>query len=182
MFGDYSYLRYVDSDSGQMMYKKYMIDTNHDGVFDQRDLQKQYDFKFGIITTTAAYSCGNLVPVIAKQLGAVIIGERTGGGAHTVYVGASVDGFPFLMSSTNTMSDTNWKSVETGAQPDYVLVDTFSDNPDYSVLYDLDKISELMNKSDNPSSGNNLHMILAVCAVAAVLAVLALASIARKKA
>lgn len=167
MFGGYQYLRTIDSDSGEMSYIKYMVDTNHDGRFDEKDLERQYDFKFGIITTTAAYSCGNLVPVIAKQMGAVIIGETTGGGAHTVYVGAPIEGFAFLMSSTNTMADADWKSVETGAVPDFVLVDTFSDDPDYSVLYDIDRISELMNSSDDPGSVDYTVVILTACIIVA---------------
>ena len=47
------------------------------------------------------------------------------------------------------MVDSSWKSVETGAQPDCVLVDSFSESPDYKVLYDIDKLSEIMNRSDS---------------------------------
>ena len=105
----------------------------------------------------------------------LIIGETTGGGAHTMETGALPDGFFFHLSSTSTMADSAWKSVETGAEPDYVLVDSFSDNPDYSVLYDIDKISELMNKSEpSGSSGDNtmLYIIVGVVAALAVVGIL----------
>ena len=175
--GDYSYYRSMYSDSGEQLYIKYMTDTNLDGKFDEKDLQKQYDFKFGIITTTAAYSCGNLVPVLLKEKGVVIIGETTGGGAHTLEAGALPDGFIYHLSSTSTMADSAWKSVETGAKPDYVLVDSFSDNPDYSVLYDIDKISELMNKSN---SSDNTMMYIIIGVVAAIIVVVALVFVIRR--
>ena len=179
--GDYSYFRTMYSDSGEQAYYKYIIDTNLDGKFDEKDLQKQYDFKFGIITTTAAYSCGNLVPVILKESGVVIIGETTGGGAHTIEAGALPDGFFYHLSSTSTMADSTWKTVETGVVPDYVLVDSFSDNPDYSVLYNIDKISELMNKS-NPSgpSGDNTVMYVIIGVVAAIIVIGALVFVLRR--
>lgn len=161
--GDYSYYRSMYSDSGEQTYIKYMIDTNLDGKFDEKDLQKQYGFNFGIITTTAAYSCGNLVPVLLKESGVVIIGEKTGGGAHTMTAEALGDGFIFHISSTNTMTDSEWKTVETGAEPDYVLVDSFADTTDYSVLYDIDKISELMNKSGS-SGGAAMFVVIGVIA------------------
>jgi C-terminal processing protease CtpA/Prc len=176
--GDYSYLRTMYSDSGEQMYFKYMIDTNLDGKFDEKDLQKQYNFKFGIITTTAAYSCGNLVPVILKEKGVIIIGEKTGGGAHTMEAGALPDGFFFHLSSTSTMADSTWKTVETGAEPDYVLVDSFSDNPDYSVLYDIDKISELMNKSNSSDDNTMIYIIVGV--IAAIVIVGALVIVLRR--
>ena len=179
--GDYSYLRTMYSDSGEQAYYKYIIDTNLDGKFDEKDLQKQYDFKFGIITTTAAYSCGNLVPVILKESGVVIIGETTGGGAHTMETGALPDGFFYHLSSTSTMADSTWKTVETGAVPDYVLVDSFSDNPDYSVLYDIDKISEMMNKSEpSGSSGDNTVMYVIIGVVAAIIVIGALVFVLRR--
>jgi hypothetical protein len=175
--GDYSYYRSMFTDSGEQNYNKYLIDTNLDGKFDAKDLQKQYDFKFGIITTTAAYSCGNLVPVLLKEKGVVIIGETTGGGSHPMEVSAFPDGFIYHLSSTNNMADSTWKSVETGAKPDYVLVDSFSDNPDYSVLYDIDKISELMNKS---KSSDNTMLYVAVGIVAAIVIVGVLVFVLRK--
>ena len=171
--GDYSYYRGMFSDSGEQTYIKYIIDTNLDGKFDEKDLQKQYDFKFGIITTTAAYSCGNLVPVLLKEHGVVIIGETTGGGSHPMEAGALPDGFLYHLSSTNDMADSTWKSVETGAKPDYVLVDSFSDNPDYSVLYDIDKISELMNKSKSYDEETMRNVLTGVVVVIAIVCALA---------
>ena len=176
--GDYSYYSNMFSDSGGQSYLKYIIDTNLDGKFDEKDLQKQFDFKFGIITTTAAYSCGNLVPVLLKEKGVIIIGETTGGGAHPMEVSALGDGFIYHLSSTSTMADSAWKSVETGAVPDYVLVDSFSENPDYSVLYDIDKISELMNKSKSSDDNTMIYVIVGV--IAAIVIIGALVIILRR--
>jgi hypothetical protein len=76
------------------------------------------------------------------------------------------------------MADSTWKTVETGAVPDYVLVDSFSDNPDYSVLYDIDKISELMNKSE--PSGDNTVMYVIIGVVAAIIVIGALVFVLRR--
>ena len=76
------------------------------------------------------------------------------------------------------MADSKWKSVETGAEPDYVLVDSFSDNPDYSVLYDIEKISELMNKSK--SSDDNTMMYVIIGVIAAIVIVGALVFVLRR--
>jgi hypothetical protein len=79
------------------------------------------------------------------------------------------------------MADSTWKTVETGAVPDYVLVDSFSDNPDYSVLYNIDKISELMNKSKpSGSSGDNTVMYVIIGVVAAIIVIGALVFVLRR--
>jgi hypothetical protein len=92
--------------------------------------------------------------------------------------GALPDGFFFHLSSTSTMADSTWKTVETGAEPDYVLVDSFSDNPDYSVLYDIDKISELMNKSNSSDDNTMIYIIVGV--IAAIVIVGALVIVLRR--
>ncbi len=178
MYGGYAYSRSMDSNSGEMSSIMYAVDTNLSGKFDENDLRRQYDFRYGILTTTATYSCGNLIPVLAKEKGTVIIGKRTGRGAHAIEVGSLADGFFNHLSSSVTMVDSSWKSVETGAQPDCVLADSFSDSPDYKVLYDIDKLSEIMNRSD--SHGVDQTLWTAIGAVLAAVFAIALYAVISK--
>ena len=80
----------------------------------------------------------------------------------------------YHLSSTGTSTDSNWKSVETGAEPDYILVDSFSDNPDYSVLFDIDRISELMDRSEPSRDGDDtMKYIVTIIAAVALIAIAA---------
>ncbi len=77
----------------------YDIDTNLDGVYDDNDgFQGQYNFY--ILTSHYSFSCANLFPQTAKEMGiAKIIGEQSGGGACVVYYTATPDGKTYRISS-----------------------------------------------------------------------------------
>ncbi len=66
--------------TGETTVQRYLADTNLDGVIDEKDLEKQYDFRFAILTTRCSFSCGNILPVYAQEKGIMIIGEKSGGG------------------------------------------------------------------------------------------------------
>lgn len=61
-----------------------LVDLNLDGKFDEKDRETVYDFNFAILTSSNSFSCGNLLPFLAKEYGIAIIGERSGGGECAV--------------------------------------------------------------------------------------------------
>ena len=70
----------LDTLSGSYYEERYHVDTNLDGVADDRDgYGGQYDFY--IMTSGRSYSCGNALPYYAQRDGlAKIIGSKPGGG------------------------------------------------------------------------------------------------------
>lgn len=79
---DYSHLNIVNLLTGEIASDKYWSDTNLDGKIDEKDLEKQYDFRYAILTTRCSFSCGNLLPIYAQEKGVMIIGENSGGGSR----------------------------------------------------------------------------------------------------
>ena len=102
---------------------QYFIDTNLDGIYDENDSFKgQYNFY--ILTSNYSFSCANMFPKTAKEMGrAKIIGEQSGGGACVVYYTATPDGRPFRISSFNRNGDNvNAREYKDfGVAPDYEL-------------------------------------------------------------
>lgn len=127
-------------------------DINLDGKYDDGDHVMPYDFNYGILTTTASFSCGNYLPVSAQRDGIMILGETSGGGSCTVSFATAAEGLQMTVSSYNKLVvgygdegfDVN--AVERGAAPDAVLVTVDEQGDvDYSGIYDLDVISQRMN-------------------------------------
>jgi hypothetical protein len=126
-------------------------DINLDGVFDEKDHEKQYSFNFGILASSGSFSSGNYLPVSAQNQGIMILGETSGGGSCTVGFTAVPSGFMFPFSSATKLmvgygqSGFDPDAVEHGAAPDAVLVTVDPDgNVDYSGMYDIDVISQRM--------------------------------------
>ena len=83
---------------------KYMVDVNLDGKYNSDDHYFANKFEYYILTSNFSFSCGNLLPSMAQELNAAtIIGERSGGGACSVYSTALADGTLFNTSSFNTL-------------------------------------------------------------------------------
>jgi len=173
MTGDYSNLYMGWVDSGQKDVIKTITDTNLDGVFNEKDLKKQYDFNFGILCTKTSFSCGNLLPIYAQEHGIMILGERSGGGSCAIELAGTADSVLGTLSSVVILTDSKGNTVEVGATPDAVLVDTDDESADLSVLYDMDVLSEKMNDFYSPKSdGINVYTIVLI-----VLVILAAASL-----
>lgn len=85
--------------TGQTITETYEVDTNLDGKFDDQDKGQPCDFHVAILTSRASFSCGNAFPAFMQELGAAIIGERSGGGACAIQCMATPDGFWYQMSS-----------------------------------------------------------------------------------
>ena len=64
----------------------YKVDLNADGVYGGEGDTFKGKFNFYFLTSGFSFSCGNCLPGMAKDAGAKIIGERSGGGASPVGV------------------------------------------------------------------------------------------------
>ena len=114
-----NYLRGRTRLTGQTMVATFEADTNFDGVFDEKDRDAGFDFNYGILTTRQAFSCGNLFPIIMRESGAVVIGEKTGGGSCCIQFGTDSLGLRWLMSSAQwQLIDAGGNSVESGCTVD----------------------------------------------------------------
>ena len=133
-------------------------DRNMDGVIDEKDKDVSYPFNFGVLTTRAAFSCGNLFPILMQEKGAAVIGENSGGGSCIVQVMVLSDGPVFNMSSYQWhLRNTDGEDVvEKGADPDIPIERIeIEDRPntvfptlipgDYSPYYNEETLDQLMN-------------------------------------
>ena len=57
------------------------FDMNFDGVFDENDVSPYTDYNYGVLTSSYAFSCGNAYPWFMHEHGAMILGQKSGGGA-----------------------------------------------------------------------------------------------------
>ena len=132
---------YIDEREVQ---QDYLIDVNLDRKFDELDNEPLADFNFGLLTSKASFSCGNLLPALAKDYGIPLIGEITGGGGCAVLENCSMEGVYYRTSSFLHFTNTQYESIDSGVGVDYntAYVDgVFS----FENMFDLDLISEIMN-------------------------------------
>ena len=140
MTGDGS-LPVMSSNTGITVTETAEIDKNLDGEFDDKDNEVKYDFNYAILTTRFSFSCGNLMPCLAKQSGVAILGETSGGGTCMLSKLYYAEPFYYAMSNTLTMLDRNGNNIDSGAEPDVELVtETADGGTDYTDCYDIDKI------------------------------------------
>ena len=178
MTGDIAEKLDMDVQTGDISTMRIHFDTNLDGKFDKEDLKKQYDFNFAILTTSASFSSGNMLPVYAKDEGIMIIGEKSGGGICGLMIGSTADGLFGTYSSYNAGATKSGKDLEAGAEPDKVLID--STTTDYSVLYDIDTLSKAMNDFYAKKGGSNTLIYVAI-AIVVLVAIAAAVLFMRKK-
>ena len=118
MFGE-NVLRGYNVLTGQREHAVVHSDKNLDGVFDEKDEEVKYDFNYAVLTTRAAFSCGNLMPFLMQEHGAVLLGEPTGGGSCSVQIALLADGGEYFISSYLwALLDENGESVENGCKTD----------------------------------------------------------------
>ncbi len=138
----------------------YEVDTNLGGVFDEKDKEGIYSqFNYGVLTTRAAYSCGNLCPFLMQENGAVLLGEPTGGGSCCIQICALSDGMDFAMSSSQwLLTDKEYVSVENGCRTDLPIKGELETIPltqgssvtvevrDYSGFFTDEELDRMMNE------------------------------------
>ncbi len=124
------------------------VDLNLDGQINDLDKSVYYDFEYAFITSKISYSCGNLLPCLAKEAGLPILGERSGGGACSLLIAYTPETFFYTLSSYNKFITKDNKDVDNGAELDYDLTKQASDGSgiDYSGLYDVAAYSKMIDE------------------------------------
>ena len=132
-------------------------DKNLDGVFDEKDEEVKYDFNYAVLTTRAAFSCGNLMPFMMQEHGAVLLGEPTGGGSCCVQLMTLTSGGSGMMSSWLwALRDENGESVEGGCKTDLPIARIEPETPtnedprlsagDYTPFFDDVMLDRMINE------------------------------------
>ena len=125
----YCDLAIYNSVTGGKAITSYQADVNLDGNFDSNDTIS--DKNLYCLVSPLSFSCGNSVPAILKESGAVtIIGQETGGGACFVSHGITADGMFFNISGARVMSvskNGSFYNIDKGITPNVYLskVDSF---------------------------------------------------------
>ena len=129
--------------TGQRQKIYFDVDSNFDGVFDEKDKDVKYDLNIAVLISDISFSCGNLFPSLMKDIGFPVIGERSGGGACAVQPFITPEGIQFQISSARArLTNDKWECIDSGIEPNYVI-DVSSD---YDPFYDVTAISEIINK------------------------------------
>ena len=127
----------------------YHVDTNLDGVFDDKDgFGGKYDFY--ILTSGSAYSCGTALPFYAQQQGlAKIMGTKPGGGDCCLATFLDAFGMSGAISGNMTlgvMTDKGFISDEKAVKPDIKMMDSIIEVP-FVPWYDADGIAKKVRSS-----------------------------------
>lgn len=125
----------------------YEMDRNFDGQIDARDAEVNYDLRVALLTSSQAFSCGNLLPSLMKDMGYLIIGERTGGGSCAVQNFCTPDGMQYQISSyRGRLTNKQLQNIDGGVEPNVTIpVGTSeTDGPDYSQFYNLDRLTSII--------------------------------------
>ncbi|MCR5097920.1 MAG: hypothetical protein K6B14_03125 [Lachnospiraceae bacterium] len=162
-----NYVKYDNPATGQKFTVRYDVDRNFDGVFDEKDKDVSYDLNFAILTSDYCFSCANLYPSLMKDNGILVMGRTSGGGACAIQKMVTPEGFTWQCSSARSrLIDKKGKCIDGGIEPDVDLlkydkkgnmktieVETVypqilekADIADYSDFYNIDKLSEAINK------------------------------------
>ncbi len=136
--------------TGQRQIAYFDVDSNFDGVFDEKDKDVKYDLNIAVLTSDVSFSCANFFPSMMQDVGFPIIGERSGGGSCSVHPYITPEGMQFQISSArDRIANKNWENIDGGVEPNYVI-DVSSG--DYSAFYDVNFINEIFrSRSLNPS-------------------------------
>ena len=126
-----------DALEGNNKIAKYYVDSNFDGVFDEKDdTNPKFDcsnMNIGVLCSKVAFSCGHQFPTLMKDYGFPIMGERSGGGTCCIQVMQTADGQNYMISTYRDRStDKNFQNTDAGITP------TEGYAFDYDHFYDLD--------------------------------------------
>jgi hypothetical protein len=122
----------------------YDVDLNFDGVFDEKDNEVSYPFKFAVIAGAYTYSAANYLTSMAKDNGVCVLGEQSGGGACSPQPTPESEGTMFNLSARYKLVDRNNEHVDFGIVPDVVLTVEKDGETDYGRFLDFEEISRLI--------------------------------------
>jgi hypothetical protein len=138
------YVRDKDKLTGQFNTKTEVFDLNHDGRIDDSDVSPYTEYNYGVLTSVESFSCGNAFPWFMHEHGAMILGQKSSGGACAIRpTSARGIGVRNSCASSCTVNDAG-ETVDNGCPVDIDLT-TDGDNP-YENFYNLDILSEKMNE------------------------------------
>ena len=155
-----SFLNYYSVSDNTMVVKS-RVDLDLNGEFNEEDDEVVYDFNFAMTTSSLSFSCGNLLPVLAKENGLLLLGETSGGGTCSIAKACTSRG-TFYISDFIKFIWSSGEDVDGGAPVDYDLTKPYSlsydltqfgiEDPaaagiyDYDGFYEFDKISALISE------------------------------------
>jgi C-terminal processing protease CtpA/Prc len=156
MFGDNVYRGY-NVLTGQREHAVVHSDKNLDGVFDEKDDEVKYDFSYAVLTTRITFSCGNMMPFLMQEHGAVLLGEPSAGGSCYIQMGTLTNGGQFQMSTWLwALRDANGESVEGGCKTDLPIARIEPETPthedprlsggDYTPYFDDVMLDKMINE------------------------------------
>ena len=132
-----------DALEGNNKIATYYVDSNFDGVFDEKDdTNPKFDcsgMRIGVLSSKVAFSCAHQFPTLMKDYGFPIMGERTDGGTCCIQVMQTADGQNFIISTYRDRStDKNFANTDTGITP------TEGYAFGYDHFYDLDFLTTII--------------------------------------
>ena len=132
-----------DALEGNNKIATYFVDTNFDGVFDEKDDTNPKfdcsDMNIAVLCSKVAFSCGHQFPTLMKDYGFPIMGERSGGGTCCIQVMQTADGQNFMISTYRDRStDKNFANTDAGITP------TEGYAFGYDHFYDLDFLTTII--------------------------------------
>lgn len=123
----------------------FFADINLDGEWNDEDIAEcnKFNFSIAILTSAKAFSCGNLLPSILKEIGYAIIGQRSGGGSCAISIETTADGLPYVRSSNHCLSNTAGENIDVGVPLDLEIeIGGTAETPDYSKFFDFTTIND----------------------------------------
>ncbi|MBR1562763.1 MAG: hypothetical protein IJ645_06120 [Ruminococcus sp.] len=118
------------------------LDLDLNGVIDDKDKEVGYDLNFAVLTSRISFSCGNLMPCLAQEMGIPVIGETSGGGTCMVVPFYHSNAIVGQMSWTDMLLTSDHKDVDSGVAVDYALP---TDDEKKLTFYDVAKMREFIN-------------------------------------
>ena len=117
------------------------VDINLDGEYSDLDKAESEKFKelnIAFLTSVCSFSCGNLLPSLAKELGYKIIGQQSGGGSCAIMLGATAEGYPYVRSSYLCLSNEAGENIDSGVPVDIEIA--------YNKFYDMAYVASQLNQ------------------------------------
>ena len=111
--------------TGAQAPRYFRADVNLDHEFDEKDTLAGRGLNLFCLISPKSFSCGNLVPWVFKESGAVtLLGRTSGGGSCVVGFDTTAWGSSFRYSSSNRLAfvkNGSYYDVDKGVEPDFVI-------------------------------------------------------------
>lgn len=138
---------YISAPTGNRAKDVYAYDLDQDGAYEDVKETFNYKFNFGILCSSASFSCGNSLPCYAKEAGIPILGETSGGGTCLLGAFALPNAITNSISSYTTIQYKNGGDMDGGATPDYDLTKkTAEGEVDYTDFFNFALLDSIMDK------------------------------------